>query len=257
MRLEDALEILFGDARTVVADFEIDVLALLEIVGDPAAVEISPIGVKRTGTDFDASAVFGKAFAGVRDQVQQHLAQVLAVDFDQGQAGFQRVDEPGRPRRGRLDQQSHLVNGRREIDRVHLGRILTRVGEHLPGQCSRAISSPANHFDSLADRRSCGQIKQREVDVADNRREEIVERVSKPAGQRAQTLESLAAHDPALAIGMHIGDQDRERSPVHRHVAKDHQGASGVFEGAMRVALEHSRPRVRVGVFEQNGVCEK
>jgi hypothetical protein len=180
--------------------------------------------------------------ARVDGEVHEHLVELTRVGLDAAQVGIQGGGEldvlPDQPPQHLLHVRDEVV----EVDNLRLEDLLPAEGQKLPGQARRALRRFQDLIDLPLEGIAVPQLPQRDLPVAGDDAEQIVEVVGHAAGEASHCLHLLRLHE--LAFEAHfVGDV-----VLHRHVVDDPAGvvAHGpdrrvlLVERAVLAAVHHA-----------------
>ena len=156
--------------------------------------------------------------AGVDDEIDDHLLELVEVGLDQPQVAA--VDDveldrlADQPAQQHLQFRQHVV----ELQRLRAQRLPAREGEQLPHQPRRAIGVLLDLHDVLEGRIGRPVIGEQQVGIADDRGQHIVEVVRDAAGELADRLHLLALGEILLQRAL-LGGVEREDGRARALVA--------------------------------------
>jgi hypothetical protein len=223
--------------HAVVAHLEEDVAAGRQVVVDVACGQLLATQLAGSGAEHDASAPLDR-LRGVREQVEQHLADLDGIGDDTGQVPIGLDRERNAGREAGAQQARHLVGEGGDVERLGAKASASRVGEHLARELRGALGGDPDLLQLLLDGMVAGQRLAGELGIGDHRDQQVVEVVGDAAGQGRQAFELLERHHLlaellALPLGAH----------ARRHVRRQRVEADDL---AARAQLRHVLGRERL-----------
>jgi hypothetical protein len=151
--------------------------------------------------DAEHAAVLPHRMRGVRAEIEQHLVNLRRIAEDR--AAVRRALHLDRDvgRQRRAQEAARLLDDHREIDRAVLGTAaMAPEGENLLDELPRAEAGVARLVEAHPRRVILGQRIGRELVIANDAGEEIVEIVRDPAGERAEGFHFLGLEELRLQL---------------------------------------------------------
>ncbi|HNR98166.1 MAG TPA: hypothetical protein PKX48_04700 [Planctomycetota bacterium] len=156
------------------------------------------------------------------------------IGLDGGKTGGEPVLDRRPPRDQDFEHADHVRDDLVEVERLDGEPAFPRVGEHLRVQIRGALGGRVGGMQVIVRGRAGREMSAAQIDVADDRRQEVVEVVSDPAREHAQALDSLGTFEvrlqaaPVLLGAPEIGDVAAHRHGRDRSVGRaTGRGASG------------------------------
>ena len=186
--------------------------------------------IRQPGSHREPAAAFAHGIARVGREVEQDLLELIGVrqDLRRRRSRIDRQLHGGR--QARPDQAGGLGEHLGRLDRPALRLMAAAEGEEAFHQIARPPRGTQDGFVELLGRAIVGIGQQRQLGVADDRRQEVVELVGHSAGQRADRLPLLRLQELALKLqpvelGLAPGGDVVRRADDADHLA------GGVAEG--------------------------
>ncbi len=197
--------------------------------------------------DLDRAAARRQGVQRVGAQVHQHLLQLRGVARHLGQRWRDGLHQLHLRRQGRTQQRAGLHHHRGQRHRRTRQGLLAAEGQDLAHQLAATPSGRADLAQAFLRRRVGRQVLAREVGVAQDGGQDVVEIVRHATGQRAQRLHLLRLRQPRfqrlllrLRV-LHRGDVDEGQ----------HHAAQTALRVALRVAAAQGPAQPRAAVDGQ------
>ncbi len=163
----------------------------------------------------DAALALGDGLGGVGHQVHDHLLHLRGIAHDLREHGRQVVADQHLLGQGHGEQFGHLLHQAVHVH-PHDGHLaLARVGQHLPGQVRRAHGGLLDLVQVRLGRAVLEEHHGRQVAVAQDAGEQVVEVVRDPPGKHAQALQLLGLAQGLLGQ-LALGDVGADGHELHR-----------------------------------------